>query len=72
MRRTERIHTHTHKSGVMEALEITMCRERKRVKKRKTEPRRAPEGMAKHMRSLEDTNKGQFQSGDNDSCKERE
>ena len=49
-----------------------MCRERKRVKKRKTEPRRAPEGMAKHMRSLEDTNKGQFQSGDNDSCKERE
>ena len=50
--------THTHKSGVTEALEIAMCRERKRVKKKKTEPGRAPEGMAKDTRSLEDTNKG--------------
>lgn len=65
-------HIHIHESGVTEALEIAMCRDRKRVKKRKTEPGRTPEGMAKDTRSLEATNKGQSQSGDNDSCKERE
>ena len=44
-----------------EVLEIAMCRERKRVKKRKTEPGRAPEGMAKDTRSVSEQRQRQLQ-----------
>lgn len=64
----EDTHTHICESGVTEALETTMCRQRGS----RTEPKRAPEGAAKGTRPLEDTNKGRSQSGDDDRCEERE